>query len=89
MKASSSDVGTYYCAVAKCGEILFGNGANLNIQGKCAVWYIFTESLEFAWEQEVYITYLSHLFTLSQFEREMSLMIINVQLLFSFLLFLQ
>ncbi|XP_027865473.1 uncharacterized protein LOC114139635 [Xiphophorus couchianus] len=32
MKASSSDVGTYYCAVAKCGEILFGNGANLNIQ---------------------------------------------------------
>uniref|UniRef100_A0A3P9PH04 Ig-like domain-containing protein n=1 Tax=Poecilia reticulata TaxID=8081 RepID=A0A3P9PH04_POERE len=34
MKASSSDVGTYYCAVATCGEILFGNGANLNIQGK-------------------------------------------------------
>ncbi|XP_047440349.1 uncharacterized protein LOC125007661 [Mugil cephalus] len=26
---SSSDAGTYYCAVATCGEILFGNGAKL------------------------------------------------------------
>ncbi|XP_075336644.1 uncharacterized protein LOC142397186 [Odontesthes bonariensis] len=30
---SSSDVGTYYCAVAACGEILFGNGAKLDIEG--------------------------------------------------------
>ncbi|XP_030595568.1 uncharacterized protein LOC115787131 [Archocentrus centrarchus] len=30
---SSSDAGTYYCAVATCGEILFGNGATLDIQG--------------------------------------------------------
>uniref|UniRef100_A0A3Q2WR83 Ig-like domain-containing protein n=1 Tax=Haplochromis burtoni TaxID=8153 RepID=A0A3Q2WR83_HAPBU len=29
---SSSDAGTYYCAVATCGEILFGNGAKLDIQ---------------------------------------------------------
>uniref|UniRef100_A0A087X626 Ig-like domain-containing protein n=1 Tax=Poecilia formosa TaxID=48698 RepID=A0A087X626_POEFO len=31
MNAGSSDVGTYYCAVATCGEILLGNGANLSI----------------------------------------------------------
>ncbi|XP_047441394.1 signal-regulatory protein beta-2-like [Mugil cephalus] len=30
---SSSDAGTYYCAVATCGEILFGNGAKLDIKG--------------------------------------------------------
>nr|XP_046261694.1 uncharacterized protein LOC124067942 isoform X2 [Scatophagus argus] len=29
---SSSDDGTYYCAVASCGEILFGNGTKLDIQ---------------------------------------------------------
>uniref|UniRef100_A0A674E0C0 Uncharacterized LOC115198319 n=1 Tax=Salmo trutta TaxID=8032 RepID=A0A674E0C0_SALTR len=29
---SHSDAGTYYCAVASCGEILFGNGTKLNIQ---------------------------------------------------------
>ncbi|XP_036798536.1 signal-regulatory protein beta-2 isoform X2 [Oncorhynchus mykiss] len=29
---SLSDAGTYYCAVATCGEILFGNGTNLNIE---------------------------------------------------------
>ncbi|GLD70446.1 uncharacterized protein AKAME5_002176400 [Lates japonicus] len=30
---SSSDAGTYYCAVATCGEILFGNGTKLDIKG--------------------------------------------------------
>uniref|UniRef100_A0A3P9CMT5 Ig-like domain-containing protein n=1 Tax=Maylandia zebra TaxID=106582 RepID=A0A3P9CMT5_9CICH len=30
---SSSDAGTYYCAVATCGEIISGNGTILNIQG--------------------------------------------------------
>ncbi|XP_048884923.1 uncharacterized protein LOC125750743 [Brienomyrus brachyistius] len=30
---SLSDAGTYYCAVAMCGEILFGNGTKLEITG--------------------------------------------------------
>ncbi|XP_073342683.1 uncharacterized protein [Pagrus major] len=29
---SSSDAGTYYCAVATCGEILFGNGAKVETE---------------------------------------------------------
>uniref|UniRef100_A0A673VX40 Uncharacterized LOC115194336 n=1 Tax=Salmo trutta TaxID=8032 RepID=A0A673VX40_SALTR len=31
---SLSDAGTYYCAVASCGEILFGKGTKLDIEGK-------------------------------------------------------
>uniref|UniRef100_A0A674EDY6 Ig-like domain-containing protein n=1 Tax=Salmo trutta TaxID=8032 RepID=A0A674EDY6_SALTR len=29
-----SDAGTYYCAVASCGEILFGNGTKLDVEGR-------------------------------------------------------
>ena len=29
-----SDAGTYYCAVASCGEILFGNGTRVDVEGK-------------------------------------------------------
>ncbi|XP_038831536.1 uncharacterized protein LOC120030265 [Salvelinus namaycush] len=32
---SLSDAGTYYCAVASCGEILFGNGTKLDIEDGC------------------------------------------------------
>uniref|UniRef100_A0A4W5KX18 Ig-like domain-containing protein n=1 Tax=Hucho hucho TaxID=62062 RepID=A0A4W5KX18_9TELE len=32
---SFSDAGTYYCAVASCGEILFGNGTKLDIDHGC------------------------------------------------------
>ncbi|KAJ8337719.1 hypothetical protein SKAU_G00366850 [Synaphobranchus kaupii] len=31
---SLSDAGTYYCAVATCGEILFGNGTKLDMEGE-------------------------------------------------------
>ncbi|XP_061089547.1 uncharacterized protein LOC133123223 [Conger conger] len=31
---SLSDAGTYYCAVATCGEILFGNGTKLDFKGR-------------------------------------------------------
>ncbi|CDQ84821.1 unnamed protein product [Oncorhynchus mykiss] len=31
---SLSDAGTYYCAVSSCGEILFGNGTKLDVEGK-------------------------------------------------------
>ncbi|KAG7465286.1 hypothetical protein MATL_G00174750 [Megalops atlanticus] len=30
---SPSDSGTYYCAVATCGEILFGNGTKMDLEG--------------------------------------------------------
>ncbi|XP_051275414.1 uncharacterized protein LOC127374294 isoform X2 [Dicentrarchus labrax] len=30
---SSSDAGTYYCAVATCGSIIFGSGTKLDIEG--------------------------------------------------------
>ncbi|XP_029021722.2 uncharacterized protein LOC114864887 [Betta splendens] len=32
---SSSDAGTYHCAVATCGQILYGNGTKLDIDGNC------------------------------------------------------
>uniref|UniRef100_A0A8C7Q6V4 Ig-like domain-containing protein n=1 Tax=Oncorhynchus mykiss TaxID=8022 RepID=A0A8C7Q6V4_ONCMY len=39
---SLSDAGTYYCAVASCGEILFGNGTKLDIDRKChSVTFVF------------------------------------------------
>ncbi|XP_036403580.1 uncharacterized protein LOC118790694 [Megalops cyprinoides] len=40
---SLSDAGTYYCAVATCGEILFGNRTTLDVEGttqiKVLVWF--------------------------------------------------
>ncbi|XP_037390684.1 uncharacterized protein LOC108436121 [Pygocentrus nattereri] len=32
---SLSDAGTYYCAVAACGQMLFGSGTKLNVKGEC------------------------------------------------------
>ncbi|XP_061581994.1 uncharacterized protein LOC133447337 [Cololabis saira] len=36
-KMSLSDIGTYYCALATCWEIIFGNGTKLDIKGKRVV----------------------------------------------------
>uniref|UniRef100_A0A672IQL1 Ig-like domain-containing protein n=1 Tax=Salarias fasciatus TaxID=181472 RepID=A0A672IQL1_SALFA len=32
-KVNVSDAGTYYCAVAACGEVMFGNGTKLEMKG--------------------------------------------------------
>uniref|UniRef100_A0A8C9R073 Ig-like domain-containing protein n=1 Tax=Scleropages formosus TaxID=113540 RepID=A0A8C9R073_SCLFO len=37
---SRSDAGIYYCAVLTCGDILFGNGTQLEIEGKFYFLYI-------------------------------------------------
>ncbi|XP_066537415.1 uncharacterized protein [Hoplias malabaricus] len=37
---SLSDPGTYYCAVAVCGQILFGNGSKLELTGEHPNWKI-------------------------------------------------
>uniref|UniRef100_A0A8C6KEJ3 Ig-like domain-containing protein n=1 Tax=Nothobranchius furzeri TaxID=105023 RepID=A0A8C6KEJ3_NOTFU len=34
MNVSSSDSGTYYCALVTCGEVIFGNGEKLQIEGE-------------------------------------------------------
>uniref|UniRef100_A0A8C2WZW7 Ig-like domain-containing protein n=1 Tax=Cyclopterus lumpus TaxID=8103 RepID=A0A8C2WZW7_CYCLU len=36
---TSSDVGTHYCAVATCGQILFGNGTKLDIKVDTSTFY--------------------------------------------------
>ncbi|XP_029113336.1 uncharacterized protein LOC108925254 [Scleropages formosus] len=36
---SRSDAGIYYCAVLTCGDILFGNGTQLDIEGKSKLLY--------------------------------------------------
>ncbi|XP_013864644.1 uncharacterized protein LOC106518089 [Austrofundulus limnaeus] len=36
---SSSDAGTYLCAVATCGQILFGSGTNLEMGDLGAIWF--------------------------------------------------
>uniref|UniRef100_A0A3Q1H743 Ig-like domain-containing protein n=1 Tax=Anabas testudineus TaxID=64144 RepID=A0A3Q1H743_ANATE len=40
---SSSDAGTYYCAVATCGRILFGNGTKLDTES-LSMWDVQTTS---------------------------------------------
>ncbi|XP_070305690.1 uncharacterized protein [Salvelinus sp. IW2-2015] len=42
---SLSDAGTYYCAVASCGEILFGNGTKMDIEGNSQNFFLFVYCL--------------------------------------------
>ncbi|KAF3838700.1 hypothetical protein F7725_010468 [Dissostichus mawsoni] len=59
---SSSDAGTYYCAVATCGEILFGHGTKLDIEGNCSIYtsliIIHFESAPKLWDQQKAIVVL-------------------------------
>lgn len=41
---SLTDAGTYYCAVAMCGEILFGNGSRINIGGEKIIYIRYIKS---------------------------------------------
>uniref|UniRef100_A0A672IR67 Ig-like domain-containing protein n=1 Tax=Salarias fasciatus TaxID=181472 RepID=A0A672IR67_SALFA len=38
-KVNVSDAGTYYCAVAACGEVMFRNGAKLDKKGKIRIFF--------------------------------------------------
>uniref|UniRef100_A0A3Q1CV48 Ig-like domain-containing protein n=1 Tax=Amphiprion ocellaris TaxID=80972 RepID=A0A3Q1CV48_AMPOC len=40
---TSSDAGTYYCAVATCGQILFGNGTKLDNKGNYRTFFLHVE----------------------------------------------
>ncbi|KAF3694133.1 Ig kappa chain V-II region MOPC 511 [Channa argus] len=43
---SFSDAGTYYCAVATCGQILFGNGTKVDIE-ETSIWLQTTNAVIF------------------------------------------
>ncbi|XP_067380481.1 immunoglobulin kappa light chain-like [Channa argus] len=56
-----SHVGTYYCAVASCGHILFGNGTKLDIEGEGISYglvYFLSGALSFTTILLLLLTYL-------------------------------
>ncbi|XP_064175999.1 immunoglobulin superfamily member 3-like isoform X3 [Anguilla rostrata] len=54
---SPSDAGTYYCAVATCGEILFGNGTKLDFEGAASNNQVSGEDLANKQSQEAEMHY--------------------------------
>uniref|UniRef100_A0A3Q3FTA6 Ig-like domain-containing protein n=1 Tax=Labrus bergylta TaxID=56723 RepID=A0A3Q3FTA6_9LABR len=59
---NSSDAGTYFCAVAACGEILFGNGTKIDIKGNCTMAVIALSLLSAALAISlIIITFLIHI----------------------------
>ncbi|XP_039896733.1 uncharacterized protein LOC120739120 [Simochromis diagramma] len=42
---SSADAGIYYCALASCGEIIFGNGTKVEIAGSPVLVYLLSAAL--------------------------------------------
>uniref|UniRef100_A0AAZ1X470 Ig-like domain-containing protein n=1 Tax=Oreochromis aureus TaxID=47969 RepID=A0AAZ1X470_OREAU len=51
---SSSDAGTYYCAVAACGEIISGNGTILDIQGASRKYSYFSAVCCYGYNSDCY-----------------------------------
>uniref|UniRef100_A0A3B5B8G2 Ig-like domain-containing protein n=1 Tax=Stegastes partitus TaxID=144197 RepID=A0A3B5B8G2_9TELE len=51
----ASDTGTYYCAVATCGQILFGNGAKLDIEGNHLFFISILMVLAFNYVSDVFL----------------------------------
>uniref|UniRef100_A0A667WL12 Ig-like domain-containing protein n=1 Tax=Myripristis murdjan TaxID=586833 RepID=A0A667WL12_9TELE len=56
----SSDAGTYYCAVATCGEILFGNATKLDIEGNQTIFILTWKSAFFNHSSRSQIKSINH-----------------------------
>uniref|UniRef100_A0A3Q3L3F3 Uncharacterized LOC113135797 n=1 Tax=Mastacembelus armatus TaxID=205130 RepID=A0A3Q3L3F3_9TELE len=53
-----SDAGTYYCAVASCGHILFGNGTRLDLEDSHRLVYFLSGALTFTTILTVLLAFL-------------------------------
>uniref|UniRef100_A0A8K9VBA4 Ig-like domain-containing protein n=1 Tax=Oncorhynchus mykiss TaxID=8022 RepID=A0A8K9VBA4_ONCMY len=57
---SLSDAGTYYCAVALCGEILFGNGTKLEISNPLLLLYCLSSALGLSFILILFLGYIMY-----------------------------
>uniref|UniRef100_A0A3Q2VFB9 Ig-like domain-containing protein n=1 Tax=Haplochromis burtoni TaxID=8153 RepID=A0A3Q2VFB9_HAPBU len=65
---STADAGSYYCAVATCGQIIFGNGTKLNIKGKMSNVYQIIQNILLSAE---YVCQISNVTTKTKSENSM------------------